>query len=115
MASRARTITSASHGRRPSSAEQQHRGVDHEAVGERVRELPELGLDVPATREEPVDLIGEGRGREEPGEDVAPLTVGSVQEHDEDRDDEKAQDRERIRQLCERCGNHAGRHSRTEW
>ena len=43
------------------SPEQDDRGVDHEPVGERVGDLPELGLDVPAAGEEAVDLVGDRR------------------------------------------------------
>ena len=41
------------------------RGPDHQPVGERVGDRPEARLDVPAACEVAVDLVREGRGREE--------------------------------------------------
>ena len=43
--------------------EHDHRGVDHQPVGERVGVLAELRLDVPAAREPAVDLVGDRRRR----------------------------------------------------
>ena len=45
--------------------EHDHRGVDHQPVGERVGVLPELGLDVPAAGEPAVDLVGGTGNRED--------------------------------------------------
>ena len=46
--------------RQPAGVEQQEHGrVDHQPVGERVGELAERGLDVPAAREVAVDLVGD--------------------------------------------------------
>ena len=39
--------------------EEDHGCVDHQPVGERVGELPETRLDVPAAREEAVHLVGD--------------------------------------------------------
>ena len=44
------------------------RGVDHQPVGERVGDLAEARLDVPAAREEAVDLVGDaGDAEDDPG------------------------------------------------
>ena len=49
-------------------AEEQDRGVDHQAVGERVGELAELRLDVPAPGEEPSTWsVSAGGGEEDRG------------------------------------------------
>ena len=47
---------------------QDHGGVDHQPVGERVGELPEVRLDVPATGEKAVHLVGDpGDAEDEAG------------------------------------------------
>ena len=56
---------SAAHGSRSSMPEQDHRGVDHQPVGERVGDLAELRLDVPAAREPAVDLVGDAGDAED--------------------------------------------------
>ena len=50
----------------PSSASRIAAAVDHQPVGERVGDLSELGLDVPAAREEAVDLVGHPCDEEDP-------------------------------------------------
>ena len=79
--------TSAGHGQPVLEEEQDHRGVDHQPVGERVGVLAELRLDVPAPREPAVDLIGDRRRR------AKTIAAGQLwpssaarEEHDEDRD-----------------------------
>ena len=63
-----RMIASASQGQPVTRAEQDDRDVDHQPVGERVGELAELGLDLPAPREPAVDLVGDpGEREDEPG------------------------------------------------
>ena len=47
--------------------EQDHGHVDQQAVGERVGDLAERRLDVPAAGEEAVDLVGDRGGAEEDG------------------------------------------------
>ena len=85
--------------------EDDHGRVDHEAVGERVGDPAEGGLDVPAAGEPAVDLVGDpsdcedGRGRPA----VAP--VGRDQQRGEDRDQEQPQDRERVRNARQRSGD----------
>ena len=52
--------------------EQDHRGIDHQPVGERVGELAEPRLDVPAAREEAVHLVGDaGDAEDDPGRPAA--------------------------------------------
>ena len=53
-------ITAAAHGRRPSAHEQDHGHADHQPVGERVGDLAERRLDVPAAGEPAVELVGGG-------------------------------------------------------
>ena len=57
--------------------EQDHRAVDHQPVGERVGDLPERRLDLPAPREVAVDLVGHpgDRRRRSP-----PATTGRRQQ-----------------------------------
>ena len=73
------------------------RGADHEPVGERVGDLPEARLDVPAAREVAVELVGERRGGEEDPRPPRRAVAGVEVEPDEDRDRGEARDRERVR------------------
>ena len=45
--------------------EENHGRVDHQPIGERVRDLPEPRLDAPAPREEAVDLVGDACDEED--------------------------------------------------
>ena len=82
--------------------EQNHGHVDQQPVGERVGDLPELGLDVPAAGQEAVELVGDRGGREEDRRGPA-VAVGRVQDQDRvDRDRDQPQDRQRVRQLRQR-------------
>ena len=49
----------------PVRDEEDHGGVDHQPVGERVGDLPEARLDAPAPGEEAVDLVGDAGDRED--------------------------------------------------
>ena len=72
--------------------EQDDGGVDHQAVGERIGDLAELGLDVPAAREPPVDLVGDAGDAEDDRRRPAVAAVGDEEQHDEDRDQDQAAD-----------------------
>src|SRR4051794_9224229 len=87
-------------GQTPGVDQQQHRGVDHQAVGERIGDLPELRLDVPAPREKPVDLVGHARDPEDDRRWPGVAAVGRRDQPDEDRDQDDPEDRERVRQLA---------------
>ena len=54
-------------------------GVDHQPVGERVRDLAELRLDVPAPRQVAVELVGDRRERRRrcPAGQLGPLRSSS--------------------------------------
>ena len=93
--------------------EQDRRRVDHQPVGEWICELPELRLDVPAAREEAVDLIGHARDEEDPAGGPARAVVRADVDDDEDRNQREPQYRQRVRQERERCGDSAGGHSPT--
>ena len=56
---------------------EQDRGrVDHQPVGERIGELAELRLDVPAASEKAVDLVGHAGDEEDPAGRPARAVVG---------------------------------------
>ena len=82
--------------------EQDHGRVDHQPVGERVGELPEARLDVPAAREEAVHLVGDPGDAEDDARRPARPVARPHHEHDEDRDQGEPRDRERVRELRER-------------
>ena len=90
--------------------EQDDRRVDHQAVRERVGDLPEARLHVPQAGEEPVDLIGDaGDAEEDPGRPA--MRVARLHhEHDEDGDDRETRERQRVRKLRERSGDRGSRH-----
>jgi hypothetical protein len=90
--------------------EQHDDDVDQDAVGERVGDLPEGRLDVPAAREEAVDLIGDGRSGEEQPCGPARLAVRREDQHGDDRDHGKPCDRQRVRQRRERRRDGTTRH-----
>ena len=92
--------------------EQDRRGVDHQPVGERVGDLAELRLHVPAPREEAVDLVGHPRDEEDPAGCPARAVAGADVEHDEQRDQREPEHRERVGELREGCRDGAGGHSR---
>ena len=89
----------------PVQPEQEDRHVDHQAVGQRVGELAEARLDVPAPREPAVDLVGDAGERENARRGPAPLAVGAHEKHGEHRDQREAEDGEGVRKLRERGGN----------
>ena len=76
---------------------QDRRRPDHQAIRERIRDLPEARLDPPAAREVAVELVGEGSGGEEdpcpPRRPVAGVEI----EPGEHRDRGEPRDRERVR------------------
>ena len=81
----------------PLDPEEDDGGVDHEAVGQRVGELAELGLDPPAAREPAVHLVGDaGRSEDDRRRDAVPR-VGVEHEHDEHGDEPEPEDRQRVR------------------
>ena len=96
--------------------EEDHGGVDHQPVGERVGELPEVRLDVPAAREEAVHLVGDRGDAEDDARRPARVVPGLHHEHDEDGDQRQPRDGERVRELRERlrdgaeppCGKDTG-------
>ena len=63
--------------------EHDHGGVDHQAVGERVGVLAELGLDVPAAGEPAVDLIGDSGDTEDDARRPVVPAVGARVQDDE--------------------------------
>ena len=96
-------------GTRPTEAagvpEQHDRDVDQEPVGERVGDLAEPRLHVPAPREEAVDLVGQ---RCRPEQDRRRPAVSVDRPEDQrgvDRDDDQPSDGERIRNLRQRPGD----------
>ena len=90
--------------------EHDHRRVDHQAVRERIEDTAEVGLDVPAAREESVDLVGDaGHGEDDARRPAVAAFRGSHQ-HDEHRDEREARDRKRIGKLLEGGGNGTGGH-----
>ena len=90
--------------------EQDDGRVDHQPVGERIGDLAELGLDVPAAREPAVDLVGDAGDAEDDGRRPAVPAVGRDQERHEDRDQREPQDRQRVRHARERSGDRGGGH-----
>ncbi len=85
-------------------------GIDHEAVRERVGELPEPGLDTPVTREKAVHLIGRTRDAEDHAGGRAWRVPGADHQHDETRDQHEPHDRQRVRELRELRGYDASLH-----
>ena len=83
-------------------------GVDHQPVRKRVGDPSELGFHVPAPREEAVDLVCHPCDEEDPARGPARAVVGADVDDDEDRDQREPQQRERVRQVRERCGDCAG-------
>ena len=91
--------------------DEQHDGdVDHQPVGERVGDLPELGLDAPAAREPAVELVGDrGDARRRSPRASSGRPVARASSDDEDRDRREPQDRQRVRQLAKRRGDRRAR------
>src|SRR4029079_18544783 len=76
--------------------------VDHQPVGERIRDLPEPRLDGPAAGEPAVELVGDpGEPEHDPRGPARPVLLANEQ-HDEERDGDEAQDRQGVRDLAER-------------
>ena len=90
--------------------EHDHRRVDHQAIRERIEDAPEVGLDVPATREEAVDLVGDAGDTEDDAGGPAVAAIRGQHQRDEGGDQGKPRDRERIRKLLQSRRNGAGRH-----
>ena len=92
--------------------EQDHRRVDHQPVGERVGDLAERRLDVPAAREEAVDLVGDAGGAEErsPPASCGRRRTSRISTAKTGISDEP-RDRQRVRKLRERRGDGAGGHA----
>ena len=77
--------------------------VEHQAVGERVGELAEARLDLPAASEEAVQLVGDPRDEEDPAGCPARAVVGCAEEDDrEERHQREPQHGQRVRDLRER-------------
>ncbi len=87
--------------------EEDHGGVDHEPVGERVGDLPEMRLDVPAPGEVAVHLVGDAGDPEHDPRRPARIVPGLDHEDDEDGNEHEPRDGERVRQLRERWGHGA--------
>ena len=89
------------------------RRPDHQPVGQRIGELAEARLHVPAAREEPVHLVGDPRDQEERPRPPGSPAVGGEDEGRERRNQRQAEDRQRVRQLRKRrrdgAHGHAGR------
>ena len=77
--------------------EQDHRGVDHQPVGERVGDLPEARLDMPAAREEAVDLVCDAGDAEDDPRRPAGRVPGPNQHGHEDGDEREAAEGQRVR------------------
>ena len=89
-------------GRSPSSREADQRSADENLVGDRVRELAELGDQAPAAGDLTVDPVGQGRDREHRGGGVPPggiVTAAGEQEHHEDRDEQEPEDGQGVRDV----------------
>ena len=71
--------------------------VDHQPVGERVGVLPELRLDVLASREPTIHLVGDAAIAEDDGRRPAMAVVAARKQHHEDRHEREPRDRERVR------------------
>ena len=79
------------------------RGHDHQSVCERVGDLSERRLDLPATSQVAVELIRErGGGEEDPCTPRRPVTRAHEQD-DDDRDGAEAEDRQGIREVLARA------------
>ena len=89
------------HPRQPVEGDEHHDGgVDHQPVGERVRHLAELRLDVPAPGEVAVELVGDRREAEDdPRRPARPCSLVE-QQPDEERDRGEAEQRQRVRDLA---------------
>ena len=79
--------------------EQDHRRIDHQAVGQRVGELAEARLDVPAPRQPAVDLVGDPGHAEQDRAGDRPALLGAEHEHDEKRDQRDPEQGQRVRDL----------------
>ncbi|HEY6031474.1 MAG TPA: hypothetical protein VIU44_12970, partial [Gaiellaceae bacterium] len=86
------------------------RAAGYTAVGEWIREGPERRLDVPAPRQPAVDLVGDAGDAEDDRRRPARAAVRGEDQRDEDGDQGQAPDRQRVRQLGERCGDCARGH-----
>ena len=89
----------ASHGSRPAWIREDHCRVDHQPVGERVGELAEGRLDVPAPREEAVHLVGDPGDPEDDRGGPRVATVAREDQRDEHGDQQEPRDRQRVRHL----------------
>ena len=92
-------MSSASHGSRSAWSSSKHGRIDHQPVGERVGDLAERRLDVPAPREEAVDLVGDAGDREDDRRGPGVAAVAAQDQHDEHREKHEPSDRQRVRKV----------------
>src|SRR2546421_5314315 len=90
--------------------EQDHRGIDHQPVRERVEDPAEVRLDAPAPCQVAVDLVGDTRDAEHDPRRPAVTALGGQHQDHEDRDQHQASDGQRVRKLLQSDGNGTGRH-----
>jgi formimidoylglutamate deiminase len=90
--------------------QENHGGVDHQPVGERVEDPAEVRLHLPAPRKEAVDLVGDAGDTKDDAGRPAMAAVRRQHQRDENRDQGKPPDRERIRKLLQSRRNGTGRH-----
>src|SRR5919108_3231259 len=84
--------------------EEDHGGIDHQTVGQRVGDLAKGRLDFPAPREPAVDLVGDARDAEDDRGRPAVAAVRSEDETDEGGNEKEPEDSQRVGDL-----RHAGR------
>jgi formimidoylglutamate deiminase len=90
--------------------QEDHRGVDHQTVGQGIEDSAEVRFHLPAPRKEPVDLVGDAGDTEDDARRPAVTAIRGQHQRNEDGDQGKPRDRERIRKLLQSRRNGAGRH-----